>query len=402
MKKLAKHLKEPALYYAIIVAAMFVPAYTYNIGNILYYPLLVFMAIYNNLSVTRQNFISLFGWFLIACLLSIIANDTLPIFQTPQRLLGYTMLMLGITPLLFSQQKLFRCFLFLQYTCILLIFVGFVNFYLYKNGTLQIMEGNQVYAGTIGTNYLGMLCSIAIIYAISQLLYFRQLPKGLILIFGGLLVALLLCLLLSSSRNSIVSIMMSILFMTYIHNKQNIKSAVIVVLILVVIVWLSFPVWEEYTVGISDKQDGNFNSFAMKSREDYWTVRMKEFLSSPLWGIGFATVSNPSLFSLKTGIVETTTGWGGLFSQLGIIGAAPFIMLTYSNLKYLITRKDGRYIHCLLGGLLMFFIVNSIGEGYITTVGCQFTVYFWLTQGIIYCLQKKWLSIDSLSVFFQK
>lgn len=400
MSPISKHLKEPALYYALIVASMFIPTYTYGLGIKLYYPLIFFMAIYNNINVRKKNLISFFGWFIIACFLSIIGNDILPVFQAPQRFLGYTLLLLGITPILYSRHKFNTCFLFLQYTCNLLILVGFINFYLYKNGTLQIMEGNRVYAGTIGTNYLGMLCSIAIIYATSLLLYRKRLSQLLIYILGIILIALLLCLLLSSSRNSIMSILASIFMMIYIYNKRNFSSTFLMLFILFIIAFFSFPLWEGYIAGVLDKQGGNLNSLDIHSRESYWITRIQEFLSSPIYGIGFASISNPTPFSLKTGIVETTTGWGGLFSQLGLLGALAFIILTYKNFKYLITRKDGYYIHCFLGGLLTFFTINSIGEGYITTVGCQFTVYFWLTQGIIYCLQKKWIPAKIIKPLF--
>ena len=32
MSPISKHLKEPALYYALIVASMFIPTYTYGLG----------------------------------------------------------------------------------------------------------------------------------------------------------------------------------------------------------------------------------------------------------------------------------------------------------------------------------------------------------------------------------
>ena len=81
------------------------------------------------------------------------------------------------------------------------------------------MEGNRVYAGTIGTNYLGMLCSMGILYAGSLLLYRKNIKKIYVFIFTGLLLGLLLCLLLSSSRNSIVGIIGSALIMIYIQKK---------------------------------------------------------------------------------------------------------------------------------------------------------------------------------------
>lgn len=54
MSPISKHLKEPALYYALIVASMFIPTYTYGLGIKLYYPLIFFMAIYNNINVRKK------------------------------------------------------------------------------------------------------------------------------------------------------------------------------------------------------------------------------------------------------------------------------------------------------------------------------------------------------------
>ena len=204
-----------------------------------------------------------------------------------------------------------------------------------------------------------------------------------------MILGLLICLLLSSSRNSIVSVIISSLFMFYIKFKRNVNKLISMTAVVSIIAIFTFPLWKEYTLGISDKQGENYKEFDMKSRESYWEDRYIEFKSSPIIGIGFANISNPSEFSKKTGIIETTTGWGSLFSQLGFIGAFLFLSLTIKNLIFLLKHKKGHYLYCLLIGLLVFFCINSIGEGYITTVGCQFTIYFWTVQGLIYALRKK-------------
>ena len=56
----------------------------------------------------------------------------------------------------------------------------------------------------------------------------------------------------------------------------------------------------------------------------------------------------------------------------------------------------------LVSAAVLFFCINSLGEGYITTVGCQFTVYFFLTQGIVYSLRMGWISINHLEPLFFK
>ncbi len=390
-----KHLGEPSFYCALILALTFVSGLTFGIGYKLYYPMLIFMALFNNMSVKRNNIMSVFGMLLFACLLSILLNDILPVFQAPFRLIGFTILMLGVTPILFSRKKAISCYKLLQYSGLMLIIVGFYNYYLYRSGafgSVDTWEGNRVYAGTIGTNYLGMLCSIGMIYAMSLLLFRDRLKP---LYFWGmitLLLGLFICLLLSSSRNSIASVIVATTFMLYIKNRGRIGKFSIYMAIIVGAVILTYSLWSQYTMGILDKQGGQLDELAMNSREDYWHNLIEDIENSPLYGIGFASISNPTAFSLKTGIIETTSGWLGLFSQMGLIGGIPVVLLTISNMWYLVRRRDGYYVNCLLGGLLAFFIINCIGEGYITTVGCQFAVYFWLTQGTIYCLRKRWIN----------
>lgn len=396
-------LKDPVFYFALIVALTFVSSYTGGIGYLLYYPMLFGALYYNNKNFKRNNSSSVFGLFLLTCFVSLVFNyyRTLPVFQAPLRFMAFTTLVVAFTPILSSIKKNIYCYKFIVYSCILLVFVGFINYYAYETGALDISEGLRVYAGTIGTNYLGMLCSMGIVYLASLIMYYKSIRKKYILICSiFLILGLIICLLLSSSRNSIVSVIISLIFMSYIRFKGNIAKIIGIISFLTFISVITFPLWQDYTLGISDKQEGQFENFDMKSRKSYWQDRLDEFKSSPIIGIGFANISNPTEFSKKTGIIETTTGWGALFSQLGIIGAFLFISLTIKNIIFLLSHKGACYIYCLLIGLLVFFTINSIGEGYITTVGCQFTIYFWTVQGLIYALRKKYIKEDFFNTYF--
>ena len=397
-------LKDPIFYFALIVALTFISSYTGGIGYKLYYPMLFIAFFYNNRSYKKNNLFSVFSLFLLTCLISLLFNHTriLPIFQAPFRLMAFSILIIGFTPLLSSIKKNIYCYRFIIYSCILLVFIGFINYYSYKTGAIEVSEGNRVYAGTIGTNFLGTLCSIGIIYLTSLLMFYNSLNRIILILSIIMILGLLICLLLSSSRNSIVSVIISSLFMFYIKFKRNVNKLISMTAVVSIIAIFTFPLWKEYTLGISDKQGENYKEFDMKSRESYWEDRYIEFKSSPIIGIGFANISNPSEFSKKTGIIETTTGWGSLFSQLGFIGAFLFLSLTIKNLIFLLKHKKGHYLYCLLIGLLVFFCINSIGEGYITTVGCQFTIYFWTVQGLIYALRKKYIREDCLNIYFLK
>lgn len=384
-------LKDPIFYCALIVAVTFIPSYTFGIGYLLYYPMILFAVYYLNKGFAKDNLVSFFGLFLLVCFISLLVNylDILPVFNPLFRFFAFVLLIVAFTPILYSVRKMICCYNFVQYSCIILVIIGFVNFCLYQTGVVSYEGGMRVYAGTIGSNALGILCSLGIVYLFSLLMYYKQKRIRFFFVISFLLLGLILCLLLSSARNAIISVILSMIFMLYIKYRGKLRRVLFAISAFVFVIVLSFPLWRSYTLGISDKQGGNYEEFDMRSRRGYWHDRVAEFNSSPIIGIGFANISNPTPFSLKTGIVETTTGWGALFSQLGLLGAIPFILFTLKNFFYLLRHKRGGYIYCLLMGIFIFFCVNSIGEGYITTSGSPFTIYFWIVQGIIYCLRKK-------------
>ena len=82
--------KEPPFYFALIVASMFISTFTGGIGYILYYPMLLFICLYYNRKIQKNNLNSVFGWFLLACLLSILLNEILPVFKAPFRFTAIT------------------------------------------------------------------------------------------------------------------------------------------------------------------------------------------------------------------------------------------------------------------------------------------------------------------------
>ena len=69
----------------------------------------------------------------------------------------------------------------------------------------------------------------------------------------------------------------SIIVMLYIRNKGSIKKTAIISFVVIMIAFLTFTFWENYTIGIVNKQGGNFEQFDMRSRENTWNVRLAEF-----------------------------------------------------------------------------------------------------------------------------
>ena len=122
-------LKDPVFYFALVVALTFVSSYTWGIGYALYYPMIIFSAFYLNMDFSKSNIFSIFGFFLLACFVSLLVNVTtiMPVFEAPFRFIAFIILIMAFTPILYSEDKIRDCYRFLLYSCFLLVIVGFTT-----------------------------------------------------------------------------------------------------------------------------------------------------------------------------------------------------------------------------------------------------------------------------------
>lgn len=123
-----------------------------------------------------------------------------------------------------------------------------------------------------------------------------------------------------------------------------------------------------------DTQDVDDNS-----RTHLWSARIDEFLSSPLFGIGFARGYVNGL--LVEGRLETGSGWLAILSQTGI-----FAFLCVASMVWTIFKTIGdKYIENkeLFLGVFVFLCVHSMFEGYLYTSFYMPCLLFWLLAGIL-------------------
>lgn len=116
------------------------------------------------------------------------------------------------------------------------------------------------------------------------------------------------------------------------------------------------------------------------SRTALWNARIKEFSTSPIWGIGFGVTGTGD--NAKSGRSETGSGWLTVLSQTGLVGFMLSILLFK---RALLPLKLLRYNPkmALYTSLLIFMSLHTLFESYIFQSGWYLCFVFWLTIGIL-------------------
>lgn len=135
----------------------------------------------------------------------------------------------------------------------------------------------------------------------------------------------------------------------------------------------------------------------LNSREDLWNARLLEFSMAPLFGLGLGNefsgdstkwiddqgIATSDLYG-AAGKVEPGSSYLAVLSNTGLVGAVSLLFL-FSK----VIRDLWRFwIYIPLGqrmevvGVLAFFGVHGIGEGWVYSPGSLLCVIFWLALGI--------------------
>lgn len=122
--------------------------------------------------------------------------------------------------------------------------------------------------------------------------------------------------------------------------------------------------------------DENGNS----SRTSLWNARIKEFSTSPIWGIGFGVTGIGD--NAKSGRSETGSGWLTVLSQTGLAGFILSILLLKRALLPLKLLRNNPKM-ALYTALLIFMSLHTLFEAYMFQSGWYLCFVFWLTISIL-------------------
>lgn len=185
----------------------------------------------------------------------------------------------------------------------------------------------------------------------------------------------------SASRSATVGGALSCIAMLY-FNKRSKSSFIKAIFIIGTIGALSFPLWQDALQGIEKKNEINRELGEYGSRTDKYAARFAEIESHPVFGVGFAAVdpNGDDYYDRHTGVIEPGSSWLGIISMTGIVGLLLVLFVFIKSFKSLIRSRHP--VSVLLIGLLIFFVLHMIFEGYVFAGGSVLCFLLWLVVGI--------------------
>lgn len=381
-----------ALMYAMKVLG-FAPDFMEVIG----YGLLIVAAIY-----ILSHGVKLDGLLIVLLLfipLTIVLANPNPVFRPWMRYGLFFLLLIVVSPLIKSAfAKRFRLKIMggTLLLCVLIASLSFLGFFLGINYMRNQYDGSELdyitnTAGTFGgltyqSMLLGPLSGIGVVtctyYALTRIQYKRHFIVLSIMCTGAMLFA--------ASRSALIATICGemALFYFFSTNKSVFAKRIVGILILGAI---TYPIWNRAFDGITAKNVGSFEQgINTDSRSVKWAIRLKEFSESPIWGIGFAAVSDRDDYREETGVIEPGSSWLAVLSMTGIVGFIIFFAIYIRACRRALLSYTPQ--GALLGGVLVLVGVHMIAEGHIFSGGSYLCFLVWLAIGVCtdYNSQKKY------------
>jgi hypothetical protein len=330
--------------------------------------------------------------FLAICALSLIVNDTLPVFNAWGRLGVYILVLFVVSPMFSNPSvgtKRTKLLMYVMDVCIILSVLSFFAYFLGINLFVRLGEQLEIGVGSFSglmnhSMVLGPISGLSSVVLLSYCLWEKN--KRLRVVY---IVALFCCLgscLLASSRIAVAAAIVGCVFVLFLRFRSSLTKFSIVLLLIVGIAGITFPIWGGLTDFLVEKQQDNIElgGSMMYSRENKINARIAEFKSSPIVGIGFATV-NPQLdkVDFSNGRIEPGTSWLAILSMTGLLGMTVFLLICFYTLKKVLSAQN-MFFSCALGGMFVFYLAHLAAEGYIMAPRSFLNMLFWLILGAIY------------------
>ncbi|WP_129618947.1 O-antigen ligase family protein [Bacteroides stercoris] len=116
------------------------------------------------------------------------------------------------------------------------------------------------------------------------------------------------------------------------------------------------------------------------SRDGLWDARFVEFVSSPIWGIGFGVTGVGE--KAVSGRAETGSGWLTILSQTGLAGFVLAVLLVRRAILPLRMLRNNLHM-ALYTSLLFYLSLHTLFEAYIFQSGWYLCFVYWLTVSIL-------------------
>jgi len=361
---------------------------------IVYLPALVLYLVKGGINVEKKWLL-----FLLFLPFTIILAQPAPVFKSWDRYMLFALLFLISSPVLQSDySRKFRAsaFLYVIIVSTLLSIGSFIGYFLGINFCTN--EGDYIvdYVGVAGhfsgltrqSMFLGPLSGISSVFLFYK--YLSSKKKLWLLFFVPCMGSMFF----ASSRGAFLATIAGLLTVLYyfVNNKREFIKRLTISLL---IIGITFPLWKTVTFALQDKQNihkGETELF--DSRSGKVEQRFEEFVSSPIWGVGFSAIdaNGKDPYNRNTGTVEPGSSWLAVLSMSGLIGFILFSILFKES--FVIVRKVPQ--KACLTGILMFYAVHMLVEGYIFAAGNPNAFIVWLVIGCCYDVKNESLQIENM------
>lgn len=343
--------------------------------------ILIVYSIWNNKSGICSSYILFFAY--IALTIFISAPD--PVFKSWERLAYFGIMLLLLAPIIENKKiRLVRKLLF-NYVLIIFILLSIGSFIAYFLG-LNLMRSDGELDLAVAGNFGGLTCqsmTLGPIAGITSCYFLELFFKNKNRICVVLALVSFVTVLMAASRGALIATIGGILAVIYLGN-GNLSSVIKKLLVVLLIGIITLPLWEDYTLGVIQKSQDINRAGMFDSRTTKVTARLAEFESSPIFGIGFASIDPNGIdsYNTKTGTIEPGSSLLAVFSMTGIIG---FLLVLYLNLQTIKQlRKSDSTQSILYQSLIILFWIHMIIEGYIFSISNPLSIFYWLLLGVSY------------------
>lgn len=319
---------------------------------------------------------------------SILFGEPQPIFRSWERYVVFAVIFAMTSPLLESEcMRKYRRWAFYAYLCVAALIgsLSFVGYFFGINYMVIETEVVEEYLEQVGT-FGGLTCQSMLLGPIAGMgamamlyLYLRQRR----IYWLALSIACVGSVLFSASRAAFVSLLVGILVLLYLHT-GSLTRYIRLIAVVGLLLSVTYPVWNGAMYAVKEKQERHAEDVELfDSRTPKVECRVKEFISSPIYGVGFAAIEPKFKDNYsENGTIEPGSSWLAVFSMTGLIGAAFVLLLYYRAIKALLTHRKG--INILVTGCLALMMVHMIVEGYIFAPGSSLCFLCWLLVGVGY------------------
>ncbi len=319
--------------------------------------------------------------FLVACALSLLISEPVPLGYCWLRLAGFAVALAALSPLMDSQLfRIFRQGVWRGWWTGASLLTA-LSFLVLTFSIITSRVQDYQHFGFRGIMSLGMALSpIAALTAIYALWRYFSRAQSLIHCLAWLLfyAAATVTAIAAGSRIAVVGLIAASVVIIALALRKSKARVLLVSAIIISIGALSL-----FSPQINDTISMKMSYAAeartpFSSRLDKWEGRLAEFESSPLTGIGFSaqTISSsrhdiPELY-LAGQSPEPGSSWLSLLAQTGLLGTALFVI------SQIVSYRSVRRSSGLQGAVLGFLLLNGLCEGWLLYSSALLFPLFWM------------------------